>query len=69
MEFTLDQFASECRQILKADPGRIGREKVRDLVKEILKDENFIASYVNDKTPDRQVLYEDPELAFASARI
>jgi predicted metal-dependent enzyme (double-stranded beta helix superfamily) len=64
MEFTLDQFASECRQILKADPGRIGREKVRDLVKEILKDEKFIASYVNDKTPDRQVLYEDPELGF-----
>ena len=64
MGFTLDQFASECRQILKADPGPGGREKVRDLVKEILKDEKFVASYVNDNTPDRQVLYEDPELGF-----
>jgi len=64
MGFTLDQFASECRRILKADPGPGGRGKVRDLVKEILKDEKFIANYVNDSTPDRQVLYEDPELGF-----
>ncbi len=64
MSFTLDQFASECRRILKADPGAAGREKVRDFVKEILKDEEFIANYVNDNTPDRQVLYEDPELGF-----
>lgn len=64
MGFTLDQFASECRRILKADPGPGGRGKVRDLVKEILKDEKFIANYVNDNTPDRQVLYEDPELGF-----
>ena len=64
MGFTLDQFASECHRILKADPGPGGREKVRDLVKEVLKDEKFIANYVNDNTPDRQVLYEDPELGF-----
>ena len=64
MGFTLDQFASECHRILKADPGPGGREKVRDLVKEVLKDEKFIAHYVNDNTPDRQVLYEDPELGF-----
>ena len=64
MGFTLDQFASECHRILKADSGRGGREKIRDLVKEILKDEKFIAHYVNDNTPDRQVLYEDPELGF-----
>ena len=64
MDFTLDQFASECHRILKADPGRGGREKIRDLVKEVLKDEKFIANYVNDNTPDRQVLYEDPELGF-----
>jgi predicted metal-dependent enzyme (double-stranded beta helix superfamily) len=64
MGFTLDQFASECHRILKADPGPGGRQKVRDLVKEVLKDEKFVANYVNDNTPDRQVLYEDPELGF-----
>ncbi len=64
MNFTLDQFASECHRILKADPGSVGRAKVRDLVQEVLKDKEFIARYINDNTPDRQVLYEDPELGF-----
>lgn len=64
MNFTLDQFASECHRILKADPGPVGRGKVQDLVRKALQDQEFIASYINDNTPDRQVLYEDPELGF-----
>ena len=64
MGFTLESFASQCQQILKNDAGRAGREKVRDLVQEALKDEKFISTYVNDNTPDRQVIYEDPELGF-----
>ena len=64
MDFTLDQFASECRRILKADPGPAGRGKVRELVQEVLKDEKFLATYLNENTPDRQVIYEDPELGF-----
>lgn len=64
MAHTLESFASECRRVLKADPGPNGRGKVRDLVQEVLKDENFVGAYLNDKTPDRQVIYEDPELGF-----
>jgi hypothetical protein len=64
MGFRLETFASECRRILKADPGPGGRSKVRDLVQEALKDKEFIATYINDNTPDRQVIYEDPELGF-----
>lgn len=64
MGFTLESFAAECRRILKADPSRAGRGKVVDLVREALKDENFVRAYVNDNTPDRKVLYEDPELGF-----
>jgi hypothetical protein len=64
MEFTLDSFASECRGILKADPGPAGRNKVRAVVQEVLKDEKFLATYLNENTPDRQVIYEDPELGF-----
>jgi hypothetical protein len=64
MSFTLDSFASECHRILKADPTPAGREKVRELVQDILKDEKFLATYLNDNTPDRQVIYEDPELGF-----
>lgn len=64
MGFTLDTFASECRRILKADPGPVGRGRLRDLVQEVLKDERFVATYLNENTPDRQVIYEDPELGF-----
>jgi hypothetical protein len=64
MEFTLDSFASECRRILKADPSPAGRDKVRAVVQEVLKDEKFLATYLNENTPDRQVIYEDPELGF-----
>jgi hypothetical protein len=64
MSYTLDSFASECRRILTADAGQVGREQVRELVQEVLKDKKFLATYLNDKTPDRQVIYEDPELGF-----
>jgi hypothetical protein len=64
MAFTLDSFASDCRRILKEDPGPVGRGRVRELVQEVLKDKEFLATYLNDKTPDRQVIYEDPELGF-----
>ena len=64
MGFTLDTFASQCHQILKADPSAVGRARVRDLVQEVLKDEKFLATYLNENTPDRQVIYEDPELGF-----
>jgi hypothetical protein len=64
MEFTLDSFASECRRLLKADPGPAGRDKVRAVVQEVLKDEKFLGTYLNENTPDREVIYEDPELGF-----
>ena len=64
MNFTLESFAAECHRLLKDDPSPAGREKVRGLVEEALKDEKFIATYINDNTPDRQVIYEDPELGF-----
>jgi len=64
MSVTLDSFAAECRKILKNDPGRAGREQVRDLVQRVLQDKDFLSTYLNENTPDRQVLYEDPELGF-----
>jgi len=64
MDFTLDSFASECRRILKEDSSPVGRGKVRELVQEVLKDEKFLATYLNENTPDRQVIYEDPKPGF-----
>jgi hypothetical protein len=64
MNFTLETFAASIRDALQRDPSPAGRDKVRGLVEDALKDETFLKQYINDKTPDRQVIYEDPDLGF-----
>ncbi len=64
MAQTIEKFAAACHDILKAEPGPAGRNKVRDLLQETLKDQQFVATYLNDQTPERKILYEDPELGF-----
>jgi predicted metal-dependent enzyme (double-stranded beta helix superfamily) len=64
MAYTLDQFSSACHTILKADSGVAGRRKICALVQDVLKDQTFVDSYLTDNTPERKVLYEDPELGF-----
>ena len=65
MSYTLEQFASDVRDTLKADPGQLGREKVLDLVRKALHDEEFLAANVPETLPeDRNVIYEDNELGF-----
>jgi predicted metal-dependent enzyme (double-stranded beta helix superfamily) len=60
----LERFASECHDILKADPGPPGRRKVCTLLAQALQDREFVQASVSEKTPERQVIYEDPELGF-----
>ena len=64
MGYTLEQFSSECHQILSKDPGIEGRKKVCALVQDALKDENFVTTHLHDGVPERKILYEDPELGF-----
>ena len=64
MARTLEQFSSECRHILEADPGIAGRKKVCALVQEVLTDEAFLTAHLRDDGPERKVLYEDPKLGF-----
>jgi hypothetical protein len=64
MAQTLQAFAAKCRDILKAENNPAGRSKVSALLQEALKDEDFVASNLTDKTPERQILYEDPDLGF-----
>ena len=64
MPYTIESFAAECRRILKAEPGVAGRERVCRLVEEVLKDKEFVASHLREDTPERQLIYEDPELGF-----
>jgi hypothetical protein len=64
MGHTLEQFAAACRTILAREPGVRGRQKVSALLQEVLRDEAFLAAHFNAETPERKVLYEDPELGF-----
>lgn len=64
MAHTLEQLSSACHQILKAEPGLAGRQRVCALLRDALKDEEFIAAHLGDDVPERKVLFEDPELGF-----
>jgi hypothetical protein len=64
MAHTIEQFASECHRLLKTEPGPAGRSKVGALLQEVLKDQSFVAKHIDDSTPERKILYEDPELGF-----
>jgi len=61
---TLEEFAAKCHDLLKAEPGPAGREKVRALLETALRDEAFVSRCLDDRTPERKILYEDPELRF-----
>ena len=61
---TLEQFARECRDILRKDAGPAGRQTVCARLQELLRDPRFVSSVMSDSTPERQVLYEDPDLGF-----
>lgn len=64
MSHTLESFSAACRRILKSDPGPEGRKQVCAVVREVLKDGDFIRTYLTDDTPERKIIYEDPELGF-----
>lgn len=64
MSHTIEQFAAACHDILKSQNNPAGRSKVCALLQECLKDPQFVSAYIKDETPERKVLYEDPELGF-----
>ena len=61
---TLEQFAAKTHDLLAAEPGPAGREKVRALLEDVLKDDAFVARHLGDGVPERKILYEDPQLGF-----
>jgi predicted metal-dependent enzyme (double-stranded beta helix superfamily) len=65
MPYDLDQFVSDCRAILKRDPGPAGREQVRIALERLLANKDFVDEYCGDQVPrGLKVLYEDPDLGF-----
>ncbi len=65
MSYDLDAFVSDCRAILKRDPGPKGREDVRIHLEKLLTNRAFVETYCGDHVPrGLKVLYEDPDLGF-----
>ncbi len=64
MSARLRQFARECHEILKDDSGPGGRRRIASLLQGLLHDRKFLAENLGEETPERQLLYEDPELGF-----
>ena len=64
MTISFEAFASRCSSLLKADPGPAGRRQVRDLLQQVLRDPAFVEAVVPERTTDRELRYEDPELKF-----
>jgi hypothetical protein len=64
MHQTLEQFAAQCHDALKAQPGPAGRQQVAALLQDVLNDQDFVDTYVNERVGERHILYEDPELGF-----
>ena len=65
MSYTLEEFATDCRNALKNGEGSEAFEKVRKYVERALKDQAFIEKHVPEGTTEpRQIIYEDPDLGF-----
>ena len=64
MAYTLESFAAAAHDILTADPGPAGRERLRALVEGVLKDDAFVSQHLGDDVPERKILYTDPQLGF-----
>jgi predicted metal-dependent enzyme (double-stranded beta helix superfamily) len=64
MSHTLDSFAARVRDILRKEDNPAGREKVAALLRDALGDRPFVESLFDADSPERKVLYEDPQLGF-----
>lgn len=64
MNLDLNSFAAQCHAILKKDGGPNGRIEVAELLRKVLQDAQAVKTYLGPDTPERDILYEDPELGF-----
>jgi predicted metal-dependent enzyme (double-stranded beta helix superfamily) len=65
MAYDLDQFVSDCRNILSHDAGPAGREQVRLRLEQLLANPDFVERTCGDKVPHGLVvLHDDKELGF-----
>ncbi len=61
---TIEQFGKACHDAIKTKPGPAGRNDVCAMLQDLLKNRQLMDSTFDENTPERKVLYEDPELGF-----
>jgi hypothetical protein len=64
MPYTLDSFAAEVREILQKENNPAGREKAAKVLRAALRDRAFVESLFDAASPQRKIVYEDPQLGF-----
>lgn len=61
---SIEQFGKACNAALKRKPGPPGRTEVVAMLREVLLNKELMAKTFDASTPERKILYEDPELGF-----
>jgi predicted metal-dependent enzyme (double-stranded beta helix superfamily) len=64
MTHSLPTFAAQVKDILLHHNTSAGREKVAGLLREALADRRFVESLFDQDSPERKVVYQDPQLGF-----
>jgi predicted metal-dependent enzyme (double-stranded beta helix superfamily) len=64
MAHTLEAFAARVRETLQKENTPAGREQVAALLRDVLNDRPFVESLFDERSPERKVLYQDPQLGF-----
>jgi len=64
MHASIEQFGKACHDALKAKPGPAGRTTVCAMLRELLVNSELMNKTFDDSTPERKILYQDPELGF-----
>jgi predicted metal-dependent enzyme (double-stranded beta helix superfamily) len=64
MPLTLQSFASSVRAVLQQKNDPAGREQVAGLLRDALHDRAFVESLFDANSPERKIVYEDPDLGF-----
>ena len=64
MTTTLSSFSAQVRAILQRANNPAGRQQAAALLAEALEDRAFVESLFDDNSPERKIVYEDPQLGF-----
>lgn len=64
MAQTLQAFAKQCHDILQLEDSPASRGKIAALLRQALNDAEFVDAQFDAESPERKIIYEDPDLGF-----